>query len=460
MFCQPQSRDPCLTLGTTWLEQQTSQNKSSEDEFKPFTVEMNGKTVEISMNMAKGDQMSIMIVVMEKLREWIECAGCMNGSPKEQFKPLRMTVRGAAGAGKSFFIKCLVNTVMKMFPGSRVAEVAGPTGASAYNVGGETMHRKWAINPHKPSQRPGKASLQRMQDRHKRTLLVLVDERSMLTVDVTGAAEGNMSVSSHGGSHDSEDWGGVPVVVFVGDDYQLPPPTNREKGAFDLMDKKTSFSQQRLGVASSGSQILNSMADFCMELTSVKRQNTSQSLFKELLNRLRVGESTNKDVDILMGLHLSRYSSADINKILNTGVVMHLFATKAPRDEFNFKRLSEVSSSCNPVALLKAKWSSSKRALGHSTIVGHFKSPPATATMLARGALVRIVDRNFKPEWGLYNNSIGIVEEMVFAPGDDPNKGDLPLYVVVTFEHYCGPIWDNQNPKVSQVTLHPLCLQF
>ena len=37
---------------------------------------------------------------------------------------------------------------------------------------------------------------------------------------------------------------------------------------------------------------------------------------------------------------------------------MHLFAKKAPRDEFNYQKLQKVTSSSNPVALVKTKWES------------------------------------------------------------------------------------------------------
>ena len=49
----------------------------------------------------------------------------------------------------------------------------------------------------------------------------------------------------------------------------------------------------------------------------------------------------------------------------------------------------------------------------------------------------------------VYNNSIGTVRDIVFSPGDDPNSGDLPQYVAVEFTHYNGPVWDQDNPKVS-----------
>ena len=42
---------------------------------------------------------------------------------------------------------------------------------------------------------------------------------------MVGAAEKNAACTAHGGSHDEEDWGGIPIVIWIGDDYQLPPPT-------------------------------------------------------------------------------------------------------------------------------------------------------------------------------------------------------------------------------------------
>ena len=315
------------------------------------------------------------------------------------------------------------------------------------------MHRKWSINPHKPSQELGKDAVENLKKRFKHTLAIIIDERSMLTADGIGAAERNSAASAHGGSHDNEDWGGIPIVIFVGDDYQLPPPTNKEKGAFDLMDSRSSYSQQKFGVASSGAQILESMADNCMELTSNKRQNSDQTMFKSVLERLRTGDASRADADFLMKLHLSNFEIDDVDKMKKSGVTMNLFATKAPRDEHNYRELSLISCADNPVALLKAQWSSSIRGLNSTKIQSHFRSPPAAATVLSRGALVRIVDKNFEPRWGLYKNAIGRVSEIVLQPGKDPNNGDLPSYVAVRFENYCGPIWDKNNPKVVPVPM-------
>ena len=79
----------------------------------------------------------------------------------------------------------------------------------------------------------------------------------------------------------------------------------------------------------------------------------------------------------------------------------------------------------------------------------HFPNLPVNATILSRGAMVSTCNHNFEPEWGLFNNSVGKVEEIVFEPGHNPNAGDHPCYVAVSFPQHSGPAWDDKKPKVS-----------
>ena len=133
---------------------------------------------------------------------------------------------------------------------------------------------------------------------------------------------------------------------------------------------------------------------------------------------------------------------------------MHLFATKAPRNVHNLTRLSEISSQSNPVAMLKTRWTSTNKKLSTSSIMNHFKDPPPPACMIARGSIVRSFSKNFEPEWGLFNNAIGEVEEIVFDSNSaDPNNGDLPAYVAVKYQHYCGPTWDQHNPRTVPIPM-------
>jgi hypothetical protein len=58
---------------------------------------------------------------------------------------------------------------------------------------------------------------------------------------------------------------------------------------------------------------------------------------------------------------------------------------------------------------------------------------------ICRGAKVQLAGRNFDPDWGLYNGSIGTVKEIVFKKGESPLDGTLPQYVIADFLEYCGP---------------------
>jgi hypothetical protein len=60
-----------------------------------------------------------------------------------------------------------------------------------------------------------------MMEKLKHTAAVFIDERSMLSQCVLGNTEMNIRNTAHGGGHKDEDWGGIPVVIIFGDDYQL-----------------------------------------------------------------------------------------------------------------------------------------------------------------------------------------------------------------------------------------------
>ena len=46
---------------------------------------------------------------------------------------------------------------------------------------------------------------------------------------------------------------------------------------------------------------------------------------------------------------------------------------------------------------------------------------------------------------GLVNGALGVVMKIVYAPGINPPH--LPTYVVVEFDKYIGPPWDQTQPK-------------
>ncbi len=123
-----------------------------------------------------------------------------------------------------------------------------------------------------------------------------------------------------------------------------------------------------------------------------------------------------------------------------------LFYTNEKKEMHNVRRFAKVTSDDNPGAIMKCKATSLKYDRAHK---GHFNEKHPPACMLCKGANVAIKGRNFCPIWGLHNGAAGIVEETIFLEGKNPNKGDLPEYVVVDFPLYNGPVWDVDNPTVS-----------
>ena len=51
----------------------------------------------------------------------------------------------------------------------------------------------------------------------------MIDERSMLSSKILAIAERNVRECAFKGQNSKEIWGGVPVVLLSGDDYQLFP---------------------------------------------------------------------------------------------------------------------------------------------------------------------------------------------------------------------------------------------
>ena len=71
------------------------------------------------------------------------------------YKPLRATVIGCGGTGKSFIINTLIALVRKFSGLHDAVKVAVPTGGAAYNIGGCTLHRclNLLVDPEKIGQR-------------------------------------------------------------------------------------------------------------------------------------------------------------------------------------------------------------------------------------------------------------------------------------------------------------------
>ena len=106
-------------------------------------MKTNGK--EYKLEDLNDGQFRIAYVILRKIKEWLRLATATT-KQKQKFKPLRITIMGCGGTGKSVLINTLVACIRKIFNDNNSVFVTAPTGAAAYNVGGSTIHREFKIN--------------------------------------------------------------------------------------------------------------------------------------------------------------------------------------------------------------------------------------------------------------------------------------------------------------------------
>lgn len=384
------------------------------------------------------DQREILAIVLSKLREWLEC------DDLTQFEPLRMIINGSGGSGKSVVINTLVTCMRIMFDCNGVVRVAAPTGTAAFNVGGDTLHRLGELRVSGVG-RGGPVVGERRKRLVKKfgcLLALIIDERSLVNSKDLGDLECAVSGSIFNGNGiAAHKWGGLPILLMVGDDFQLPGVS---EGALSAL---TSTSKCKL--AANGREALVECSKHVRVLTSNKRVQEGRQPDIDLMAKLRTGSDLSEDeVQRLLNLHVDsfrrRHGGEALKQIEEDAV--YLFYTNEKRVRHNLERATHAASEANPVAVLRPQCVGGSRGKGEA---GHFDSSLPGASMLFLGARVAIEAKNYNPRWGLHSGACGVVDEIVFAPGHNPNHGHLPLYVVVDFPLYCGPPWDLDRPTVS-----------
>lgn len=183
---------------------------------------------------------------------------------------LNIFLTGKAGTGKSFIVKHLIQQLKDA--GKKVVALA-PTGVAATNIGGQTIHSLFAINPFEVST----YETIRHINSEKRKLLdavdvFLIDEVSMLRPDVLDAMHWTLVKNKIRGLDKKQ-------VIFVGDLKQLPAPTDR--------NTKHVILEKYDDDGFANAKIFPALDMVTIELEEILRQNDPE--FIEALNVVRDG---------------------------------------------------------------------------------------------------------------------------------------------------------------------------
>ena len=167
------------------------------------------------------DQKWIAHVVLNKIREYFTT------DDFKHFRPLRMTINGQGGTGKSVLLNTITSVVRKFTGCNDSVLVCAPTGTAAFNVNGETIHSLVRLNCNDDDRGAapvlGQTARDHLASRFKDALVFIGDERSMMSCSLLGKSEHiiNDTAFEGLGSALPSTWGGIPVVIIAGDDYQL-----------------------------------------------------------------------------------------------------------------------------------------------------------------------------------------------------------------------------------------------
>ena len=274
---------------------------------------------------------------------------------------LRITVTGVAGSGKSTWINTLVTIIRKMFPQDNIVSVFAPTGCAAFNAGGETLHKGFKLQTLSKDSGLSANTTQFLLSHFAKTLMIIIDERSMVDATILAMAKGSMQQCAHQGTNKNHPWGGIPIIILVGDDFQLPPIM---PGAFYALQPRIrgqNVSNSEYAKRMAGLDEFIEMGKTVINLVGEKRVNNGQDQFKCILQAVRSENELEKmleeDAETLLKRYLfcSIYSEAELKQIHEEAT--YVFANKEPRDQLNNWKLLLANSETSPVARMKSKTS-------------------------------------------------------------------------------------------------------
>ena len=397
------------------------------------------------------DQKKVLSYIFQHLKDWFEIV--KHPKALKKFTPLRMTLCGVAGSGKSTVINTVVTAIRKITQKTNSVYVCGPTGSAAFNAGGETCHHLFNIQSKIHNAELSAQALKSLISKLEDTIALIVDERIMVSAFLLGTMEAYCRQAAFKGTKRHLSWGGLPMVILVGDDYQLP---SIDEGAFYCFEKRTR--QYRTNVeelfVQNGMNLFLEFGKDVMTLTQIKQVLKSQVHLQQVLNGVRGSSEETlsiEDAEHLCSLHLdnkNHFNEQDKQHIKKDA--LYLFANVESKNEYNKYALKEINTLDNPVANIRAH---TKRLKDNtrSRNIGHYDNERTPACInIAQNAQVQLTGTNLCPKWGLYHGARGKVLDIVYDP-EHPPPDNLPLYVLLDIPQYCGPPFIQAAPTIVPI---------
>ena len=418
-WCQPTFIYP-PDLGVSWLQNLQSYIDTNDKKLDIPLVDV------LKMN---NDQKFAFNIVMKTIQNYI--------NKSDQFEPLRMIVSGTAGSGKSFLIKCLVKVIRNIFLSNKSVQVLCPTGNSANIISGVTLHSFLKIPTHKKGQemKPPEGILgENLQSNCDGVKVLLVDERSLIGATTLGWMEFMCRYGMQNGENFEKSWGGLPVVVFFGDDVQLPP----------VLDSPVFNSTSKIPASLHGVLVWNEF-NCAVNLQNIVRQGNNEQL-KNVQLALREYKTTSEHAHWLQMFQWHNLKHSHGENLLKRMSANGLFVFPTHQEVWthNKSKLIEVNTQF-PIARVNAVSSGF-----HSKSLESDRAGGLQQTLyLCKSAKV-MLSVNLCVPFGLFNGAIGNIVDIIYLNDKRPDDS-LPDAKMVEFHSYTGPAFIEQNPKLVPI---------
>lgn len=349
---------------------------------------------------------------------------------------------GKAGSGKSTFLKYL-----KQINDSKNVVVLAPTGVAAMNVGGQTIHSFFRLPlsvfiPNDSRFRksaPPEDSDQSVIHNHfpysstkiqliRKMDILVIDEVSMVRCDILDSID---RLLRHFRNSEAP-FGGVQTIL-IGDAFQLAPiATDDEWVVLNDFYKTPYFFDAEV--------LRNSIVEY-IELKKIYRQKDIG--FINVLNKVRVGEMSDKDIDILN----SKYDQQFKPKDGDTYIILTTHNEFVR--EYNRNKLNELPSEIKCY---------------EAAVIGNFPEklmPTDKLLYLKVGAQVMFVKNDKGDPRRYYNGKIGTVKAIsdniitvICEDGEDIEVApDEWMNNVFTWDRAANKINTNEKGRFSQFPL-------
>lgn len=276
---------------------------------------------------------------------------------------------GRAGTGKSTLLSYF------RYKTSKRIVVLAPTGVSALNIKGQTIHSFFDFKPNITESRIRK----KKTDLYKKIDCIIIDEISMVRADLLDCVDKFLRLN---GKDKSANFGGIQMIL-IGDLYQLPPViTENEKKIFQEHYETPYFFSSKVF----------KIFDFdFIELNKIYRQK--DNIFINLLNIIRSNSIKTNHLALLN----DRYNKE--NEIREKDFYINLTTTNKKADEINLNKIKEIKS---------------KEYVYNGLIKGDFDNnylPTDNCLRLKKGAQVMLLNNDSNERW--VNGSVGKIKEII-----------------------------------------------